>query len=105
MTVLRYTERNALRANLVERAEDWLWSSVTKPRSDLPELHAGPVRRLKPWRKFVNEPQTELEVKRLRESIQRGRPFGEAPWMVRTASELGIESSLRPRGRPRKNGM
>ena len=70
-------------------------------RSGLPELHAGPVRRPKQWRRFVNEPQAELEVKRLRESIQRGRPFGEAPWMVRTASELGIESSLRPHGRPR----
>ena len=38
----------------------------------------------------------------LRESIQRGRPFGDAPWMIKTAEELGIESSLRPRGRPRK---
>jgi REP-associated tyrosine transposase len=83
LTVLRYSERNALRASLVELAEDWLWSSVTMPRTGLPELHAGPVRRPKQWRKFVNEPQTELEVNRLRESIQRGRPFGEAPWMVR----------------------
>ena len=27
-TVLRYVERNALRANLVRRAEDWPWSSA-----------------------------------------------------------------------------
>lgn len=27
-TVLRYVERNALRANLVNRAEDWRWSSL-----------------------------------------------------------------------------
>jgi putative transposase len=27
-TVLRYVERNALRANLVERAEDWRWGSL-----------------------------------------------------------------------------
>jgi len=73
LTVLRYTERNALRANLVERAEDWLWSSVTKPRSGLPELHAGLVQRPKQWRKFVNEPQTELEVKRLREMVVGSR--------------------------------
>jgi putative transposase len=51
----------------------------------------------------VNEPQTDAEVERLRESIQGGRPFGEAPWQQRTAAELAIESSLRPRGRPRKD--
>jgi putative transposase len=27
-TVLRYVERNALRARLVKRAEDWRWSSL-----------------------------------------------------------------------------
>ena len=28
LTVCRYVERNALRANLVKRAEDWLWNSL-----------------------------------------------------------------------------
>jgi putative transposase len=28
LTVLRYVERNPLRANLVARAEDWPWSSL-----------------------------------------------------------------------------
>jgi hypothetical protein len=28
LKVLRYVERNALRANLVERAQDWRWSSL-----------------------------------------------------------------------------
>jgi putative transposase len=28
LTVLRYIERNPLRAGLVARAEDWLWSSL-----------------------------------------------------------------------------
>jgi len=50
----------------------------------------------------VNEPQTDDEVKRLRESIQRGHPYGPLPWMAKTAQELGLESSLRPSGRPKK---
>src|SRR5271157_4832513 len=29
-TVLRYVERNPIRANLVERAEDWRWSSLAR---------------------------------------------------------------------------
>ncbi len=102
LTVLRYVERNPLRANLVRKAENWLWSSATKPRAGLPELHAGPVRRPRRWREFVNKPQTDAEVEWLRENIQRGRPYGDTPWTQQTATKLGIESSLRPRGRPRK---
>ena len=52
--------------------------------------------------KPVNEPQTDEEVMRLRESIQRGRPYGTLPWMAKTAKEMGLGSSLRPRGRPKK---
>ena len=29
LSVLRYAERNALRANLVKRAADWRWSSLS----------------------------------------------------------------------------
>src|SRR5262245_54430577 len=41
--VLRYVERNALRANLAARAEDGRWSSAAKRRAGLPELDPGPV--------------------------------------------------------------
>jgi len=55
------------------------------------------------WHKYVNEPQTEAEVKCLRECVQRGRPFGTVSWMAKAAKELGLGSSLRPRGRPKKS--
>jgi hypothetical protein len=95
-------ERNALRANLAARAQDWLWSSAAKRRAGLPELDPGPVERSPQWLRYVNQPQTETEVKRMRLSIQRGRPYGEARWMLKAADRMGLESSLRPRGRPRK---
>lgn len=38
----------------------------------------------------------------IRHSIQRGTPFGSAPWIKRAARRLGLESTLRPRGRPPK---
>jgi putative transposase len=68
-----------------------------------PPLHSGPVPRSADWLRYVNEPQTEAEVKALRRSVQRGRPYGAAPWMVDTAQRLGLQSSLRPQGRPRKS--
>jgi putative transposase len=102
LTVLRYVERNPLRANLVKQAETWRWSSLGPRQGDQPALDPGPVRRGHKWLEFVNEPQTEAEVKRLRGCVQRGRPFGSESWMTTTASELGLEASLRPRGRPKK---
>jgi putative transposase len=54
------------------------------------------------WLDYVNEPQTEAEVERLRESLRRGRPFGDLLWMQHTAVRLGLQASLRPRGRPKK---
>jgi putative transposase len=102
LTVLRYVERNAVRAGLVERVEDWRYSSAAPRLITDPDLHPGPVPRPADWLRHVNEPQTEAEVTSLRRCVQRGRPYGTPPWMVDTAQMLGIESSLRPRGRPRK---
>jgi putative transposase len=102
LTVLRYIERNPVRANLVERAQDWPLSSAAPMEPDDPTLDRGPVPRPMDWLEHVNQPQTEAEVERLRESLRRGRPFGHSVWTQPTARKLGLESSLRPRGRPRK---
>jgi len=78
ITVLRYIERNALRAALVGRAEEWAWSSLPwwlNPGS-LPFLDPGPVPRPADWLEHVNRPATEQELERLRHSVQRGCPYG-----------------------------
>jgi putative transposase len=54
------------------------------------------------WLRYVNEPQTEAEVEALRECIRRRRPYGDDPWTQQTARRMGLEASLRPCGRPRK---
>jgi putative transposase len=80
--VARYVERNALRANLVRRAELWRWSSlwqITQQRYDV-ELHAWPLPRPTNWLEYVNQPETEAELQRLRASAQFNRPFGSATW-------------------------
>jgi len=104
VTVLRYVERNPLRAGLVARAEDWPWSSLTLRMRPDPSgfLARCPVALPGDWRGFVNRPQTPAEVDQLRRSVNRGAPFGDADWTPRTAAALGLQSTLRPRGRPRK---
>jgi putative transposase len=38
----------------------------------------------------------------VRRSVQRGQPYGDESWARRVAVRLGLESTFRPRGRPRK---
>jgi len=101
-TVCRYVERNALRADLVARAEDWRWSSLWHRvnRSRVVTLDKWPVPRGRNWIQFVNDPETEAELKALRRSVRRETPFGTSDWQQRTAKRLGLESSLRAPGRP-----
>ena len=92
-----------MRAGLVERAQDWRWSSAARDRAQAaPPLDPGPVLRPAGWLEYVNTPQTEAEVEALRECIRRRRPYGDEVWADRAATHLGLEASRRPRGRPRK---
>jgi putative transposase len=101
--VLRYVERNALRAELVARAEDWKWSSLPGWLGGDPLLWRGEVTvRDERWLERVNEPLSAGDLQRLRLSVEKGRPYGEESWVKETARRLGLESTLRSRGRPRK---
>jgi putative transposase len=116
LTVLRYVERNPLRAGLIKRAEDWPWSSLWRygrslkgqatarhsfKKHDEPALTAWPTDRPRNWIGRVNRPETDQELAAIRRSVERSAPFGTQRWQVRIATRLGLESSLRPRGRPR----
>jgi putative transposase len=102
----RYIERNPLRARLVRRAENWRWCSLWRREKGSPQergiLSEWPVPRPSDWLQWVNEPQTDKELAELRDSIKRGRPFGDKNWQARTAEELNLQASFRPRGRPKK---
>jgi putative transposase len=102
LTVLRYVERNPVRAALAARAQDWRWSSAAAERGGTPALDPGPIARPDNWLPYVNEPQTEGEIESLRENVRRGRPFGDTLWVKQTACRLGVEASLPPLGRPPK---
>lgn len=62
--VVRYVEANPRRAGLVERAEDWPWSSLRERSGEVTLLSQGPVA-LPPWDYWVrevNRPMTPFEV-------------------------------------------
>lgn len=104
--VMRYVERNALRANLCGTAEDWRWGSLHASVRGTPEqrslLSDWPVPRPRQWVERVNRPQSDKELDAIRKSLVRGQPLGSPAWVRKTASDLGLESTIRPRGRPRQ---
>lgn len=104
LAVCRYVERNALRANLVAQAEAWRWSSLWHRvhRSQVAWLSAWPLPTPANWTAHVQQAQSEKELEALRRCVVRGAPYGDEEWQRQTAQALGLESSLRSRGRPRK---
>ena len=103
LRVCRYVERNALRAHLVHRAEDWRWSSLWQRLNDGvgPVLSPWPVPTPVDWIEHVNTPQNDGELAALRDAINGRQAFGDQEWSQRIAALCGRQPS-RPRGRPRK---
>jgi putative transposase len=93
----RYVERNALRAGLVSKAEDWQWCSL-RSRMAVPPSHwlgEGPIALPSNWAEIVNVPQTIAEIETFRNHIKEGKPFGRDEW-------LRVKEPLRGRPNLRK---
>jgi putative transposase len=106
LAVARYVEANALAAGLTERAEGWRWSSAWRLQRGRPDRAPGlepwPVHRPSDWLAHVNREPQKTELTRLRLCARRSCPYGDEAWAEGIAEQLGIQSTLRARGRPVK---
>ena len=70
--VLRYVERNPVRAQLVSRAELWRWTSLAwRTGGERPELLADwPIACPSDWLTLVNRAETDAELAALRASVR-----------------------------------
>jgi putative transposase len=108
---MQYIEANPIAALMVQSAADWPWSSyahriyadntdsvvnLVKPF----KLDPGPVPIPKNWPEIVNQKLKEEETTELANCIKKGAPYGEKEWVIKTAEELNLQSTLRERGRP-----
>ena len=105
LVVCRYVERNALRAGLIEQAEQWRWGSLWRwlqtPEPEPTLLTPWPIPRLPNWVDRVNDPLSERELEAVRMSSQRGRPLGDDRWVESIVQRLSLETTIRPQGRPK----
>jgi putative transposase len=104
LTLCRYVEANALRAGMVKHAEAWRWSSLWARLKGVTGglLDEWPVDRPADWLEIVNTAAKTEELKAVRASVKRGRPLGSPQWVARTVERLGLEFTVRDRGRPSK---
>jgi putative transposase len=105
LTLVRYVERNAKRAGLVRKAEDWPWSSVyarlygNEKQKQL--LSRWPVAEPKDYVRWLNHRQPKEEVENIRYALKRSRPYGSERWVSKAVARWGLENTMRNPGRPR----
>jgi putative transposase len=101
-TCLSYVEGNAQRAGLVARAELWPWSSLHERLCGGKILSPGPLQLPENWADIVNAGPNAVELRDLRMCARASRPYGVNAWVERAVARHGLETHLRPRGRPRR---
>ena len=96
----RYIELNPVRAGLVEKPDQWRWSSVrphVKAKDDS-LVTTQPLLKLvrKPWKRFLMDDVTPGEIDLFRRHEGTGRPLGSKSFVSKIENQL--KRRLRPKG-------
>lgn len=106
LTLMRYVERNAKRASLARRAEDWQWSRIHGRLRGSEEqkklLSAWPVEEPKDYVDWINQSELKEEMENIRYAIKRSKPYGSDQRVNATAKKFGPASALQNPWRPKK---
>jgi len=106
---LRYVERNPVRARIVRKAENYMWSSaaahcalredgtLTDDRVWLTQIES-----VGDWSKWLAEGDRPDEIEVLRRHVERGLPCGSEKFVRELERIAGQTLRYRPRGRPKK---
>jgi putative transposase len=105
LRALRYVELNPVRAGLVERPEEWPWSSA---RAHLDRRRSDPVLAPRPWlteeldwRAFLQEDIALQELAQMRRHLRSGRPYGDESFVERLERLLSRDDLKRARTGPK----
>lgn len=108
LTVLKYIERNPVRANLCEHPDEWRWGSayyrVRGTAKEKALLTESPTPLPGDYIWWINEPEPSDELTRIRKSNTKGLPYGKESWVESMVDQYKLIQTTRTSGRPRKNG-
>jgi putative transposase len=101
----KYVELNPVRAGLVNKPEDWPWSTAKAhmSRKDNILVKTKPLLKLsgKPWKTFLSSDAQEHEISLFRKHERTGRPLGEDIFIEKLEKLLDRSLKLQKPG-PRK---
>jgi putative transposase len=93
--LMRYVERNAARAGLVERPEEWPWGSASLlGGGDGLDVAEWPLDRPPQWLAFINDQDSDADLALIRARTRAGQAI--------TRQRLGVEELAVPVGRGRR---
>ncbi|TSC62275.1 MAG: putative transposase [Parcubacteria group bacterium Gr01-1014_48] len=105
LTVIKYVERNPVRAGLVRKVEDWRWGSGWIRARGTPKLQKmlskGPTPLPTNYGAWVNTQDKEDITTGIRTSVNKGAPFGSNDWVNMMVDEHKLHATLREGGRPK----
>ncbi len=108
LTLLRYVEANAKRAKLVQKAENWQWSSGWRREHGTQEqrkiLSLLPIEIPSNYTKYLNEIQTTDTLSLVRKSVNKNIPFGDDLWVFKMIDKFKLGQTTRGVGRPKNGG-
>ena len=103
---VRYVENNPIRAKLSSDAISWPWSSAFAHCYNKDEmLSLGEIYQyldVYDWKRYLAEPENQIDIKLIREYTLKGRPLGNTAFIQKL--EVLCSRQLLPRlpGRPKK---
>lgn len=107
LAVIKYVERNAVRAKLVRLCEDWQWGSAWRrihgtiqQKKLLDQISFNLPDNYKNW---INLKEEDDSLNLIRTSLNKGVPYGRGQWVDNMVLKYHLESTLKSPGRPKKN--
>ena len=115
LNVMRYIELNPVRAAMVQRAEDYRWSSIhthlarandslITPHPLYLALGKDPSERAHHYRAWLDAGIAPEELSQLRAYAQQEKALGDERFQRMVEITLGRPATVRPGGRPRRAG-
>ncbi|MDA8327583.1 MAG: transposase [Betaproteobacteria bacterium] len=110
LAAVRYVERNPVRAGMVERAEDYRWSSAAAHCGDRSDnvLNLEPDWRkqfaaIDDWSAWLSEADEIEKIRILRQNVEKGLPCGNESFVQRLGKIAERHLEYHPQGRPKKS--
>ncbi len=109
MNTLRYVENNPVRAGIVSKAWDYLWSSARCHANGAEDKLLTPCPKvfgIEAWKEYLIKSENETKLKDIRKRNICGLPLGEDQFIEAIALKFGVKTEnlkFKPFGRPKKS--